>query len=87
MAAAANSLPPRARRVRPVVPPRTRITTTPVTDSATSDRSRNARSLEKSTGPITGRGTRRGTFGPPIQSTLTSTFSKKRAKASVASVR
>src|SRR5437762_3546606 len=86
-AAPATSLPPRARRKRPVVPARTSITSDPTTTSTATERKKNDRSPAKSIGPSTGRATRGGTAEPPIQSTFTSTFSKKSANASVANVR
>ncbi len=58
-----------------------------VITSASRQRKKNERSLVKLIGPSTGRGTSTGSRPPPAQSNFTITFSKKSAKASVASAR
>ena len=86
--AAATSLPRRAARVRPIVPSRSCITTIDTTTSATTASTRKARSLAKSIGPISGRGTwvpvSRAVLPPPTQENFTITASKKKANARVA---
>ena len=71
-----------------MVPSRSWITTTDTTTSTITASTRKARSLPKSIGPSSGRGTRvpvsSAVDPPPTHENLTITASKKKANASVA---